>query len=112
MTFGRRTPESLCQTTAPMSSNDSARSSASLRRISFSAIEWYVSYHLLEGIFSNGIRANSSWFTGKVCPQLRDGETAVRDAVLLVRGQLGHRAAVAGDHEERVVAEALLATRC
>ena len=31
--------------------------------------------------------------------------------MLLVRGQLGHRAAVAGDDEQRVVAEAVLAAR-
>src|SRR5512132_2428353 len=47
--------------------------------------------------------------TSEMCTQLRDGKAAVRDPVLLVRGQLGHRAAVASDDEQRVVPEALLA---
>jgi len=57
------------------------------------------------------VGARSSRFFRKELAQLRDSETAVRDPVLLVRGHLGHRAAVTGDDEERVVAEALLAAR-
>src|SRR5437773_75328 len=43
--------------------------------------------------------------------ELPHGKAAVRDPVLLVCRELGHRAAVPGDHEDRVVAEALLAAR-
>src|SRR5438128_8493702 len=42
--------------------------------------------------------------------QLRAREATVRDAVLLLARKLGHRPPVARDDEDRVVAEALLAT--
>src|SRR5207245_4137600 len=40
------------------------------------------------------------------------GQAAMRDRVLLRARHLGHRPSVAGDHEHRVVAEAVLAARC
>src|SRR2546425_2658807 len=43
--------------------------------------------------------------------QLRAREAPVRDAVLLLARELGHRPPVAPDDEDRVVAEALLAAR-
>src|SRR5438128_11686858 len=43
--------------------------------------------------------------------QLRPREATVRDAVLLLARELGHRPPVAPDDEDRVVAEALLAAR-
>src|SRR5437867_11497544 len=56
----------------------------------------------------------SAWLAGlttEIGAQLRDGEPAMRDAVLLVRRELGHRPSVAGDDEQRVVAEALVSAR-
>src|SRR5437016_13410223 len=47
----------------------------------------------------------------KTCAELRAGETAMRDAMFFFRRELGHRAAVAGDDEHRVVAETALAAR-
>src|SRR5207249_1367821 len=47
----------------------------------------------------------------KTCAELRASETAMRDAMFFFRRELGHRAAVAGDDEHRVVAETALAAR-
>src|SRR3989441_8230255 len=48
---------------------------------------------------------------GKARSQLRACEPAMRDAVLLIRRELGHRAAVAGDDEHGVVAEPSVTAR-
>src|SRR3989442_13697657 len=43
--------------------------------------------------------------------QLRTGDAPVRDAALLLARELGHGASVAGDDEDRVIAEPLAAAR-
>src|SRR5919201_1802354 len=55
--------------------------------------------------------ASSSGARGQTSPQLGAGEPPMRDAMLLLGGELGHRPAVTRDDEHRVVAETRVTAR-